>query len=285
MLENHMNLLDVFKESLLYIEDNLQSDISVQDVARHIFVSNYYFQRMFSAITGINVGEYIRKRRLSLAAEELMINDSKVIDVALKYGYQTPESFARAFKKFHGVNPREIKTHEEEIKLFPRLEIIVSVKGGIPMEYTIKKRDAFKITMLIKKFNSESSMREIPKFWAEYFKNGYHNDVCPMLGVCLPMKEGERYFPYGIGAFNECVKRNPQGFEEHVVPAGTWAEFACVGPMPEAIQGTWRKIYTEWLPNSRYEILPGYDFEVYEEGDTKSANYKSWIWVPVRLKK
>lgn len=280
-----MNLLDVFEESLLYIEDHLHGALSVQDVARHIFVSNFYFQRMFSAITGINVGEYIRKRRLSLAAEELMIDDSKVIDVAMKYGYQTPESFTRAFKKFHGVNPHEVKTTQEKIKLFPRLEIIVSAKGGTPMEYKITTRDAFKVTMLVKSFKSESSMREIPKYWTEFFHKGYHNDVCPMLGVCLPMKEGSNEFPYGIGAFNEYVKRVPQGFEEHIVPAGTWAEFACVGAMPEAIQGTWKKMYTEWLPNSRYEIVPGYDFEVYEEGDTKSAKYKSWIWIPVRLKK
>jgi AraC family transcriptional regulator len=280
-----MNLFDIFKESLLYIEENLQSKVSVRDVAKHVYVSSYYFQRMFLAIAEVNVGEYIRNRRLSLAAEELLIDDSKVINVAIKYGYETPESFTRAFKKFHGVNPKEVKCYQEKIKLFPRLEIIISVKGGKPMEYKITKKEAFKITMLVRNFDSENSTTEIPKYWSEFFKKGYHNDVAPMLGVCLPIEEGKKEFAYGIGAINECVKRVPQGFEERLVPAGTWAEFACVGAMPEAIQNTWRKIYTEWLPNSRYEIIPGYDFEVYEEGDTKSRDYKSWIWLPVRFKK
>lgn len=280
-----MNLLEVFKESLNYIEDNLQSNLSVQDVAKHIYVSNFYFQRMFSAVTGINVGEYIRKRRLSLAAEELLNDETKVIDVAFKYGYETPESFARAFKKFHGVNPKDIKSCQEKMKLYPRLEIIISVKGGKPMEYKIIKKDAFKITMLVRSFKSENSTKEIPMFWSEFMKKEYRKDIPPMLGVCLPMKQGEKEFAYGIGAFNECVKRVPEGFSEHTVPAGLWAEFAVKGAMPEAIQKVWAKIYTEWLPNSSYEIIPGYDFEVYEEGDTSSANYKSWIWVPVRLKK
>jgi len=280
-----MNFLDSFKESLLYIEDHLKSKLTVSDVARHIYVSNFYFQRMFAAITGINVGEYIRNRRLFLAAEELLIEGTKIIDVALKYGYETPESFSRAFRKFHGVGPKEVKNQQEKIKLFPRLEIIVSVKGGTTMEYKITKKESFKITLLVKNFKSENATQEIPKFWTAFFKSGYHHDVCPMLGVCLPMKEGDKEFPYGIGAFNEFIKRVPDGFVEHVVPKGTWAEFACFGPMPNSIQDTWKKIYTEWLPNSRYEIVPGYDFEVYEEGDTKSQNYKSWIWVPVRIKK
>jgi AraC family transcriptional regulator len=282
-----MNLLDTFKESLLYIEDNLTAKLSVQDIAKHVYVSNFYFQRLFSIFAGINVADYIRKRKLSLAAEELVIDDSKVIDVAYKYGYESPESFARAFKRFHGVNPSDVKTSRTKIKLFPRLEIIVSVKGGKPMEYKITKRDAFKITILSRNFTNDNSTSDIPKFWNEFFDKGYHHDVCPLLGVCLPIEQGDREFAYGIGAFSEpqYVKRVPDGFEERFVPSGTWAEFSCIGAMPEAIQKTWKKIYLEWLPNSRYEIISGYDFEIYSEGDTKSNDYKSWIWVPIRLKK
>ncbi|MFA5422132.1 MAG: AraC family transcriptional regulator [Bacilli bacterium] len=279
-----MDLLEIFKQSIDFIEEHLTDELSVKDVAAHVYVSSFYFQRMFSAVTGLSVGDYIRKRRLSLAAQELLIDDVKIIDLAYKYGYETPESFARAFRKFHGVLPNEVKKHSEHIKLCPRLEIIVSIKGGKTMDYKITNREAFKITMLIKKFKSETSMKEIPDFWMEFFHKGYHKDVCPMLGVCLPVEIDQKEFAYGIGAFNECVKRVPEGFEERIVPAGTWAEFSCVGAMPDAIQKTWRKIYTEWLPNSRYEIIPGYDFEVYEEGDTASVNYRSSIWVPVRLK-
>jgi len=279
-----MDLLEILKSSFLYIEDHLTESISVKDVAHQASVSNFYFQRMFSAFTGMNVGDYIRQRRLSLAAQELLIDDIKIIDLAYKYGYETPESFARAFRKFHGVLPKEVKKHPNLLKLCPRLEIIVSVKGGKTMDYKITQREAFKITILIQKFKDDTSTNEIPKFWAEYWKKGYGKDVCPMLGVCLPAAKDQKEFDYGIGAFNECVKRIPKGFVERTVPAGTWAEFAVVGAMPEAIQQTWRKIYTEWLPNSRYEIIPGYDFEVYEEGDTHSPTYKSAIWVPVRLK-
>lgn len=279
-----MNILETFNESIIYIEEHLTDDLSVKDVAEHVYVSTFHFQRMFLIYTGINVGEYIRSRRLSMAAEDLLAKDVKVIDTAIKYGYETSESFARAFKRFHGVLPNQVRRCSGHIKLYPRLEIVVSVKGGKPMEYKITNRDSFKITILIHKFHNETSKNEIPKFWDEFMKKGYHNDVCPMLGVCLPMKEGDKEFAYGIGAFNNFVKRVPQGFVERTIPALTWAEFPCVGPMPHTIQDTWKKIYTEWLPNSRYEIIPSYDFEYYEEGDIHSPTYKCWIWIPVRLK-
>ena len=184
-----MDLLEIFKSSILYIEDHLTESISVKDVARQASVSNFYFQRMFSAFTGMNVGDYIRQRRLSLAAQELLIDDVKIIDLAYKYGYETPESFARAFRKFHGVLPKEVKKHPNLLKLCPRLEIIVSVKGGKTMDYKITQRDAFKITLLIKKFKDDTSTKDIPKFWDEYWKKGYGKDVCPMYDCCINEKK------------------------------------------------------------------------------------------------
>ena len=125
-----MDLLEIFKSSILYIEDHLTDKISVKDVADHASVSNFYFHRMFSAFTGMNVGDYMRQRRLSLAAQELLIDEPKIIDLAYKYGYETPESFARAFREFHGVLSNVVTKHSNQLKLCPRLEIIVSVKGG-----------------------------------------------------------------------------------------------------------------------------------------------------------
>jgi len=282
-----MNLLAIFEKSILYIEDNLCEKISVRDVADHVYVSNYYFQRTFSIFSGMSVGEYIRSRRLSCAAEELLRADRKIIDLAFKYGYETPESFARAFKRFHGVSPKDVRTCPYRVKLFPKLEIVVSIEGGKTMECKIEKREAFKIVIVVKKFKEGStSVEEVPLFWGDYMKKGYHKDVPPMLGVCLPTTDkGKKEFEYGIGSVEECVTAIPKGFVTHEVPACTWAQFRCKGPMPQTIQKLWKQIYTEWLPNSKYEVISGYDFECYDEGDIHSPDYGSGIWIPVRIKK
>lgn len=279
-----MEWIQSLNRAIDYIENNLLDELSCEEIAKHIYISSHHFQRAFSLLTGMTVGEYIRNRRLSLAGHELAMSDHKVIDIALKYGYETPESFTKAFTRFHGVTPNQAKMEGSNLKSFNRLIIKIRLEGGNIMDYRIVKKDPFKVLAKMKTFAEKDSQREIPKFWTEYYSNGYDKQVCGMLGICEQEKDGTGEFRYGIGCDYVLNSVIPDGFEILNIPSYTWAIFKCIGPMPGAIQDTWAKIYSEWLPQAEYEIIPDYDFEVYTEGNTKSKDYISEIWIPVSRK-
>lgn len=228
------------------------------------------------------MGEYIRNRRLSLAGQELAASDKKVIDVALKFGYETPESFTKAFTRFHGVTPNHAKIEGSELKSFNRLFVSVKLEGATMMDYKIITMDSFRVLALTRLFKTESSFSELPKFWTEYDTNGYVQKVHATMGVCEPEKPDADEFKYGIGCKYIDGSIIPEGFEVMTIPANTWAVFKCVGPMPNAMQEVLKRIYSEWLPQAEYEQILDYDFEVYSEGDKQSNNYVSEIWIPVK---
>ncbi len=267
-----------------YIEEHLSDNIVCDDIAQSTFYSSFHFQRTFSLLTGTTVSEYVRNRRLSLAAQDLLNSDMKVIDVALKYGYDTPESFAKAFQRFHGVLPSQVKKHGTELKSFNRLTLRIILEGGSVMDYKIVKKESFKLVANTRRFMSEDSSKEIPLFWEEYFSKGMHQQVCGMIGICLTTEEGAKDFIYGIGCEEKYLKQIPEGFTTLEIPSFTWSIFKCVGEMPAAIQNMWKRIYSEWLPQANYELIPGYEIEFYTEGDTSSKDYVSEIWIPVKEK-
>lgn len=258
-----MDWVNGLNKAINFIEDNLLEQLSCKDIAQHIFISNYHFQRVFSLMTGITVGEYIRNRRLSLSGQELVISNKKVIDVALKYGYETPESFTKAFTRFHNITPNQAKQEGAVLKSFNRLIVKTTLEGGSIMDYRIIKKDAFKVMAKTKLFSTESNLEEIPKFWTEYYSNGLCNKVWGRLGICK--MENEEFILYGIGREYNENESIPEGFEILTVPSYVWAIFKCIGPMPDAIQSTWEKIYNEWLPQSDYELISDYDMEYYTD--------------------
>jgi AraC family transcriptional regulator len=265
-----------------YIEEHLEGTVTNADVAENEYISSFHFQRVFSLLTGMTVGEYIRNRRLSLAGRDLAAGREKVIDVSLKYGYETPESFAKAFARFHGVTPSQAKNEGSVLKSFNRLAIKIKLEGGSSMEYKIVKKEALRIAARTRQFDSDKAQAEIPGFWTEYMRDGSHEKVCGMMGICAEAKDGRTL--YGIGCPEEYIKELPKGFETIEIPAYTWAVFTCRGAMPKAIQEMWGRIYSEWLPEADYELIPSYDIELYTEGDTSSDEYISEIWIPVKKK-
>lgn len=279
-----MEWIQSLNKAIGYMESNLLDELNCESVAEHIYISSYHFQRVFRLLTGITVWEYIRNRRLSLAGQELTVSNSKVIDIALKYGYETPESFAKAFTRFHGITPSQAKREGSNLKSFNRLVIKIRLEGGSVMDYRIISKEAFKVLAKTKFFAADNSQKEIPKFWAEYFSDGLHKKVCGIFGICEQEKAGTHEFRYGIG--NEYQEGGviPDGFEILTVPSYTWAIFKCVGPMPNSMQAMWTRIYSEWLPQAEYELISDYDIELYTDGDTQSANYASEIWIPVKKK-
>ena len=282
--DDEMKWIQSLNKAIDYIEDNLLQDITCDEVAKHIYISTFHFQRTFNILTTLTTGEYIRNRRLSLAAQELTKENVKVIDIAFKYGYETPESFSKAFSRFHGITPNQAKKEGTNLKSFNRLVIRIKLEGGNSMDYKIVKKEAFKVVVKTRIFTDENSTTGIPAFWSEYFSNGLHEKVCGAIGICAQEKIGCKEFKYGIGCIDKYAKEIPKDFQVLEIPTYTWAIFKCIGPMPSAIQDMWKRIYSEWLPQAEYELISDYDIEAYTEGDLQSQDYISEIWIPVKRK-
>jgi AraC family transcriptional regulator len=285
-----MEWLERLNGAVEYIENNLTGDINYEEAGKIACCSTFHFQRMFSYIAGIPLSEYIRRRRMTKAAVDLQMGNEKVIDIALKYGYESPTSFNRAFQGIHGITPTAARETGVILKAFPRISFSISIKGDVEMNYRIEKKEAFKIVGVHEQFkmNLEESFTKVPLFWQKTTQSGVIPQILPLLnqvpygllGVSTCMN-GED-FSYYIGVATD--KDTPEGMTEYKVPEGTWAVFECIGPMPNSIQELQKRIVTEWLPTSGYEYANAPDIEVYFEGDQQSPNYRCEVWLPVMKK-
>lgn len=263
-----------------YIEENLTEELDIEDIAAKAYVSPFHFQRIFSVLCGMTVGDYIRCRRLTLAAQELSSSDIKVIDAAVKYGYDSPDSFARAFTKFHGISPSAAKERGASLKAFAPLRIKLTLEGGNFMEYRIVEKASFTVVGVSRSFNSDTSYREIPKFWQEYMTSGGNRKICGQFGICL---DGDgKNFDYLIADIYKPWEEVPEGCITRVIPEGTWAVFPCRGVLPKALQDVNTQIWSEWLPNCRdYKLGGNYDIEMYTKPAEDPKDNYCEIWVPV----
>lgn len=277
-----MNIYSILEKTIDLIENNLDNqELNISFLSNKVFVSPYYLQRIFYSFFGKTIGAYIRERRLTEAGTDIKKGE-KVSCVANKYGYESQESFTRAFKKFHGVNPGVAKKGII-ISCLPAINIENIKKGEINMDIKIEKENAFCIIVITKQFNEETSFENVPKFWDEYYEKGYQNVVPPMLGICINNTEGLE-FEYGIGSLKDYCNEVPKGFKQIDIPEHLWGKFYTKGKMPKAIQNLWKEVI-DWIENSEYEIAANYDFECYSEGDSDGDDYVSGIWVPLKLKK
>ena len=278
-----MDWVRTINDAIEYIEENLTEDVTLADISKAVNLSAFHFQRAFTLLTGMSPAEYLRKRRLSQAGSELTKGDGKVIDIAFRYGYDSPESFSKAFARFHGVSPAQAKKGEP-IQFMSRYTVQITIEGGSIMEYKIEKWEAMDLLVHAKEFHAETSEAEIPKFWDEYYADEEYRKIPGYLGVCAQEKSGGDVFKYGIGCKAADVNGIPDGFEVIHIPEYDWAVFKCVGPTPKAIQEMWERIYKEWLPVSDYELIPDVDLENYLPGDPSSRDYVSEICIPVKKK-
>ncbi len=283
-----MEWTDAIQSAIEFIERHIAEDISAADVADHVHISPFYFQKGFRMLCGFSVAEYIRNRRLSLAGSELAAADVKIIDVAVKYGYDSPDSFAKAFSRFHGVSPSAVQRGGAVIKTFAPLKLEISLKGGYLMNYKIVKKESFTVLGVQQTFDYETCKQEIPKFWEEHYAKGNGRYVCGMFGINIDGTMGQDRFEYLIAdPYNPAVEF-PEGFVTRTIPAFTWAVFSCDGPLPAALQDVNTKIFSEWLPALKeYEFAAGYCVEMYDAADkypegTQDKNYHSEIWIPVK---
>jgi len=280
-----MQWLQQLNESLQYIEDHLEGEISFQKAARIACCSTYHYQRMFTYIVGVPLSEYIRHRRLTKAAFDLQHGD-KVLDVALRYGYESPTSFNRAFQNLHGITPSAAHKEDIQLKAYPRINFTITIKGETEMNYRIVTKEAFRVVgagIQLPK-DTDSNMQEIPKFWGKVNQEGLIPRLCTLinqepagvLGVCGCGDQDESWRYYIAVATDKAV---PQGLEEYTVPACTWAIFPGSGSLPNAIQELQKKIVAEWLPTSGYEYADAPDIEVYLTAGPGPVDFE--VWVPV----
>lgn len=291
-----MDWITGIQRALDYTEAHLTEEINYEAVAKQAYSSAFHFQRMFSMLCGFSLGDYIRMRRLTLAAEDLMRTGDKIIDIAFKYGYDTPESFSRAFLRFHGITPTQAR-RGGTIKSFFRLSVKLILSGGSTMDYRIEKKDAFRIICKkkqITKPQGDTATEDISAFWNECGKNGTIKDICNygrfdnlggVLGICFSEELADSGFPYGIGAEYNGVPLCGEALEIVDIPAYTFAVFQCKGQMPDAFKKTYQQICTEFFPQSNYEYGSGVELEVYPSADVSKPDYTCEIWIAVNEKK
>ena len=290
-----MDWITGIQRALDYTEEHLTEALDYESVAKQACSSAFHFQRMFSMLCGFSLGDYIRMRRLTQAAEALLGTGDKVIDIALRYGYDTPESFTRAFTRFHGITPTEAR-RGGTIKYFSRLSVKLILSGGSTMDYRIEKKDAFQVICkkkLVNKPQGETATADISAFWNECQKNGSIDAICKygrfdhvngILGICFSAEMADSGFPYGIGAEYNGAPLNGEALDIVEIPAYTYAVFSCKGKMPDAFIKTYRQICTEFFPQSNYEYGSGVELEVYPSAEVQDPNYTCEIWIAVREK-
>lgn len=295
-----MEWLTAIRKAIEYMEDEIMTITGPEEVAEFVHISAMYLQRGFHIMTGFTIAEYIRNRRLYLAAMELINTESRIIDTALKYGYETPESFTKAFSRFHGATPSQVRSGKVQPHSFLALKIDITIQGGNQMDYKITKMFPFKVIGFQKEFSFENAYAEIPKFWDEicnkYAKNVYASNApanayekalvencIGEYGICID-DIGNGRFRYLI-AGKYCGGEVPDGMTLYEFPMSEWAVFDCIGALPEALQSLNTKIFREWLPgNPEYELAGDANVEWYDcvNGEMTDQDYHSAIWIPIK---
>ena len=278
-----MEWIERLNSAIGYIEEHLTDEISYEQLDRIACCSAFHFQRMFTYMAGVPLSEYIRRRKMSLAAVDLQGSDAKIIDVAGKYGYSSPTAFNRAFQSVHGIAPSTVKNEGVSVKSFPPITFKITVKGVEEMEYRIETKETFRIVGVSVPLQKdiEENFAVIPAKWQEVSTDGTLQKLVGMMNAK----------PVGVLGIITCNDTEPWkyyiavassddkgGFEEYTVPAATWAIFAGKGTN-QSIQELERRIVTEWLPTSGYEYGNAPDIEVYINPDPQNAQYE--VWIPV----
>ncbi|MCY6485413.1 AraC family transcriptional regulator [Clostridium aestuarii] len=283
-----MNWLNAMNNAVEYIEANITEKLDIEQVAKIALSSTFHFQRMYHIITGVTIGEYIRRRRLTLATQDI-ISGEKIINVAYKYGYETPEAFTKAFRKMHGVSPSAARESGANLKAYPKLSFHISIKGDKDMNYKIFNKGSFKVVGKQTRISmvNEQNFNQVPKFWYDCMEDGSYDWISSrasklgMLGVSKDFDKYKNEFNYMI-AVEEIKDTLPKGYISATIPALTWAAFESVGPVTKALHDLVRRIYTEWMPSTGYQHECAPDIEVYPAGDMSAPNYRCEIWIPIK---
>lgn len=284
-----MDWIERLNEVIQYIETHLSEDINYERLAQIACCSTYHFQRMFGYMAGVPLSEYIRRRRMSMAAVDLQRGDRKIIEVAQKYGYSSPTAFNRAFQSIHNIAPSMLKKTGVPVKSYPPISFKITVKGVEEMNYRIEEKEAIRIMGISCPLDKEieKNFMQVPNVWQQAMQDGTINRLAGLmdsqptglLGVsaCCNDEDWRYYIAVSTSRPQE------EGLEEYIIPAFTWAIFTG-GGTGQSIQQLEQRIVTEWLPSSGYEYANGPDIEVYLNPDPANTQYEVWIPVVKKLK-
>lgn len=290
-----MDSLSSMNNALAYIEEHLTEDMDYSKISKIAYCSEYHFKRMFSFLSGISLSEYIRRRRLTLAALDLKDSNLRIIDVAVKYGYSSADSFSRAFHSMHGILPSEARSENTQLKAYPRMTFQLSIKGGCEMNYRIVEKEPFKLVgfkkrvpIVFKGVNPEiAKMTELltPEV-IKKLKELSNVEPLGIISASANFSEGRMEergsLDHYIGVATSSIETGE--FDVLEIGASTWAVFESIGPFPETLQNVWSRIYSEWFPSSGYESVEGPEILWNESQDTDNPKHKSEIWIPVKKK-
>lgn len=299
---NGMTWVERMSKALDYIEDNLLTNIDLAQAAKIACCTSYNFHRIFSIVADVSLSEYIRRRKMTLAAFELQNSNIKIVDLALKYGYDSPEAFARAFNNIHGATPSSARNQGVILTAYPRISFLLTVRGVVPMNYRIESKEAFHVYGIEDIFTTDQGENfiSVPRFWQEARDDGrlekltnstnmfqeVSNNLCLVNAICdYRQLEDDNKFPYMMFAL-KTSKSQTEGYKEEMVPAATWAIFRTENHTYKgtsaALQNVIKRVYTEWLPTADYEKVDGYDLEMYY---CSGSVCWSELWIRVRPKK
>lgn len=277
-----MDWIERLNEVMSYIEDNLDGEIDNEVIRKIVLCPVGSFLRTFSLMTGITLAEYIRRRKLTKAAFELQYTGAKVMDLAVKYGYESSDAFCVAFKRMHGIAPATAKQQNIKLKSYPPLSFTLTIKGESEINYRVVEKDSFIATGRIVTSSLENNLT--PQFWDQCKKDGSIDKLYEVginkftLGICFGYNdEGINDYMVGIETkhdFTETMKTVE-------IPKSTWLVFESVGPVNPTLGNTWSRIYGEFLPQSIYRVAPLPTFEKYFSSDINADNYYVEIWIPV----
>ena len=288
-----MDILTQLNRAMAYIESHIDNDIALADVSSVTAYSSYHFGRLFYYIADMPLSDYIRKRKLSLAAMKLQSGNDKIIDLAVMYGYDSADSFTRAFVKQHGVTPTTARQSGVSLTIFPPLTFQIKIEGVQAMNVRIEKKETFEVVGVDRRFKNDETDK-ISGFWCEKFKDGSlerlkkqmkRNDL---MGVCGYMDEKKGDFLYMIALPAE-KGADTKGFSLIKAPAATWAIFRSEEfeqtPYGAEIPKLFQSAYKEWLPSSGYDKVEGSDGEIYDMeiyGVTENGKFFEEVWLSVK---
>ena len=291
--------IQLIQQAICYMEEHICENISYTEVAKSAHMSSYNFHRTFSFIVGMTANEYIRKRRLTLAAKELQTSDISVLDAAYKYGYESPESFSKAFSRFHGVTPKQAKQKGTELHLFNPLVIKIILEGGNIMDYRIEHRENQQFVALVRPFPNEISNDDndhsIPDFWSECFERNLIEPLKllraegkrDLYGLCSPTKDSETHFNYGIGIMldentdtTKLEHFTQNGYSIWETEPADYAVFKCYGPDSDCLGEMWSRFFKEFVPQTGYTQTDDTDYEIYFENGESGLFCE--LWIPIK---
>ena len=285
-----MDWLDRMNAMIDYLEKHLQVEsgpLDLTEAAKRTGYSLAHIQRMFPIVADITLSEYIRRRKLTQAALDLSRGE-KVLEVALRYGYESPTAFTRAFTALHGIAPSKAKLPGAKLKSYPRIAFQLSVKGEKEMNYKIEKKTSFRLVGYgeMVTMDNEENFRRIPQIWKEACSGGNLEKMLSLSSEAPPALYGVvseftgTKFRYSVAV--RSGQSVPEGLFAIEVPELEWAVFESIGPTPYAIQDVTKRIFSEWFPSSGYEHADGPELEWYGPGDTQASDYRCEVWIPVR---